>query len=156
MAYAVNCHPKCSLNHLRLGAQRAADVQTQFEKGVPPAGIKRELIALGIPVSDRSLYRHFKTHVTVIPGTSEEDEAIVETFEKPDLRLSDLEILERIIQKGAAALSKKDVRVTPEMTMKALDLKLKLTQGSVFDAFLGAVAEAMEDAPPVDETDPDG
>lgn len=156
MAYAVNCHPRCALNYRAIGAQRASYIQMLFEKGVPPAGIKREMHGEGIRISDRSLYRHFKNHVSLIPGTADEDEAVIETFEKPEMRLSDLEILERIIQKGASALAKKDVRVTPEMTMKALDLKLKLTQGSVFDAFLGAVAEAMDEAPVADEPDPDG
>lgn len=57
--------------------------------------------------------------------------------------LTDLEILDAIIQRGAKGLQSSTIRITPEMTLKAMELRLKLTQGSVFDGFMNAVSEAF-------------
>lgn len=65
------------------------------------------------------------------------------TPSRPEKKLSDLEILDKMIQAGAKGLDGKSVRISPEMTLKAMDLRLKLTQGSVFDDFMSAVSKAF-------------
>lgn len=145
--FEVNCHPQCALSPQKAGSVLAAQIQEWYSGGETAFGVRRLLQEKKYEVSETSVYRHFKKHVVKIDDQMEAEERAVEAIENPQARLSDLEILERIIQKGAAALIRKETRVTPEMTMKALDLKLKLTQGSVFDAFLGAVADAMADGP---------
>lgn len=153
------CPKTCWASPEKAGPTRAAQIHTWFEEGNTPFAVMRLYNESGGRVFQKSVYGHHKRHLIKVSDASGVDERAAELIENPDVRLSDLEILERIIQKGASALIRADSKVTPEMTMKALDLKLKLTQGSVFDSFLGAVAEAMKDedgAAPVEEEDPDG
>lgn len=154
--YARNCPVQCWASPEKAGRTRAAQIHEWYEEGHIPFRVLKMCREAGIKVAERSVYLHREKHLTLMGDHSALDEAAAELIENPGSRLSDLEILERIIQKGASALIRKETRVTPEMTMKALELKLKLTQGSVFDSFMGAVAQAMQDEGlPVDEPDPD-
>lgn len=145
--YDVKCNAQCALSPQKAGSVLASKVQEWFVRGEKPYRIHKMLVDQGYEISESAVLRHFRRDVTLVDDVSVAEERAVEAIENPEVRLSDLEILERIIQKGAASLIRKETKVTPEMTMKALDLKLKLTQGSVFDAFLGAVADAMAEDP---------
>lgn len=142
--FARNCPKTCWASPEKAGTQRAAQIHQWFEEGHTTFKVHTLANQSGMVVHQRSAYVHAKKHLVRIGDDTPLDDAAVELIEHPEQRLSDLEILERIIQKGASALVRKEARVTPEMTMKALELKLKLTQGSVFDTFMGAVAGAME------------
>jgi hypothetical protein len=154
--YARNCPVQCWASPEKAGRTRAAQIHQWYEEGHVPFRVLKMCREAGIKVAERSVYLHKDKHLTLLGDQTPLDDVAVELIENPETRLSDLEILERIIQKGASALVRREARVTPEMTMKALELKLKLTQGSVFDSFMGAVASAMKDEDlPADEPDPD-
>jgi hypothetical protein len=53
---------------------------------------------------------------------------------------TDLEIIEQMIQAGGARAA--DFKMTPSETMKAMELKYKLTQGSAFEGMLDSLNRA--------------
>lgn len=139
------CTGACSMSERALPNNAFAIVHSWFEEGANNDLIharSKDLLGEGRNLSLGAIGRHRRNHL--VPEdqmhTVEELEAMGGTA-KP---LSDLEILERLIQAGSKALADKKVRVSPEMTMKAMELKYKLTQGNVFQGFLDAVNAAMD------------
>lgn len=148
-----DCHRLCAINPQNLPAGMPDMIHRWYEAGDNTATLVRKSDEFGYHIGKGSFENHKRKHlvredhlvpVTELGGDPELDDQ--------NTKLSELEILDRIIQAGAKGLKGRAVRITPEMTMKAMELRLKLTQGSVHDDFMAAVAKAMGggDAPEVD------
>lgn len=134
----TSCHPSCSLNPRNLPPGYYDKVHVLYEAGFSKQRISQKSDEMGHHLSEGAIANHKRKHMT-------KEMAMTPIGELPlgQQKLSDLEILDRIIQAGGRALSSPAVRITPEMTMKAMELRLRVTQGSVFDDFMGAVAKAF-------------
>lgn len=134
------CQKGCTLNEARYPARVAALLHSWFEAGYNNYDIIAKLGILGYKVSHGACARHRKNHLIVV----DELDDITETSETDTARLSDLDVLERIIKGGARQLAQHGAKISPEMTMRAMELKYKLTQGSVLGDFMSAIAAAMD------------
>lgn len=141
--FRSECHSLCASHPRNLPAGLPDLLHGWFEAGDNNEKIHNKLKEFGHPISIGALANHRRKHLI------REDQfvPIEQLGGDPDIdrteKLSDLEILDRIIQAGAKGLNARTVRISPEMTMKAMELRLKVTQGSVFDNFMDAVAKAF-------------
>lgn len=139
--YMVNgkCRVHCSLNPVNLPGESAQLAHSLYEEGANRETIRLALGELGVSVSDGAIGRHKANHLDALvadaPGATD-----------PGKKLSDLETLDIIISKGAHQLEGSSVRISPDMLTRAIDLKYKLTQGNVFEAFLGAIGAIGDEA----------
>ena len=147
--YIVNerCTVACSLGEFLLPGDMFQTIHAMFEAGNTRAEIRARSLELNHPLSTGAIQRHYSRHLT--PESQAHTMAELEAAGPGGPKLDDLEIIERLIQRGASSLADKKVRVGPEMLMKAMELKYKLTQGNVFQGFLDAVNQAM--AEPAEE-----
>lgn len=141
------CTRACSLSEWALPGNAFGIVHTWFEQGHNNKVIHERSVAAGFPLSEGAIGRHRGRHLVPKDQMHSVGELIKQADGEPEEQLSDLEILERLIQTGSKSLADKKVRVSPEMLMKAMELKYKLTQGNVFQGFLDAVNEAMAAEP---------
>lgn len=135
------CTKTCSLSAEALPGRTAEMVHLWFCDGANNQLIREKLALIGPKVSNGAIGRHRANHLVPVDqlvDVTEDDEEEAEPF-------SDIEILERIISKGAKSLRQVTARVSPEMTMRAIEMKYKLTQGNAFQGFLDAVNEAFAD-----------
>jgi hypothetical protein len=151
--YAVSerCTRGCSLGEHLLPGNAFTVVHGWFEEGVNNEVIHNRSIELGVPLSLGAIGRHRGRHLIAQDQMKTVEELENEAGGAPERKLDDLEILERLIQAGSLSLADKKVRVSPDMLMKAMELKYKLTQGNVFQGFLDAVDAAMgapDEGPP--------
>jgi hypothetical protein len=146
------CTRFCSLNREKLPGEMAETIHGWYEAGLTNGMIQQKAAIAGINLSNGAIGRHASRHL--VPVDQAEDPT---TVPLPQERLSDLEILERMIQRGAQNLHHATFRVSPEQMLKALDMKYRLTQGSPFEKFLEAAYEAMADdeaeGSPAEETE---
>lgn len=87
--------------------------------------------ARGVAITDGSVNRHRKRHLTFA-------DASIERADFADL--SELEALDMAIKQGQKNIN--TWKMTPSEWMKALELKLRLTEGSDFVGFQSAMASA--------------
>lgn len=139
MRFAVNekCRPSCTLNEINLPGQLAGGVHTLYEDGANREKIRNFLLESGVRVSEGAIGRHKANHL--IPLVERGPQA-------KGKKRTHLEILEEIIESGGDQLSTKGVRISPEMTMKAIEMHHKLTEGSVWEDFLSAIGAMADDA----------
>lgn len=136
MRYVVNgrCKASCSLNEINLPGPLVPVVHSMYEEGKNRETIAAFLAEHQVRVSTASIGRHKGNHLDpggdALPGDG-----------KPK---SHLEILNTIIEQGGQQIGTKGVRISPEMTMKAIEMHHKLTEGSVWEDFLNAIG-AMAD-----------
>lgn len=147
------CASLCSLNPRQLPAGAYDSIHRWYEQGLNPEAIASNAKAMGWELTPRSIARHKRNHLVPEDHLTQfgNEPVVLDADAKPG-KLSDLEILDKIIQAGSKQLNGQSVRISPEMTMKAMELRLKLTQGSVFDDFMAAVGKAFG-APDVDPSD---
>lgn len=139
MRYAVNdkCRTSCTLNEINLPGQLASGVHELYEDGANREKIRLYLAEGGVRVSDGAIGRHKSNHLIPLVERGPTARAKKRTH---------LEILEEIIESGGDQLSTKGVRISPEMTMKAIEMHHKLTEGSVWEDFLTAIGAMADDA----------
>jgi hypothetical protein len=156
-----NCPVVCSLNPRNLPAGAPESIHRWYEQGCNTDVIVQNALALGFEVSPRAVARHKANHLVPEDMYTPLDPAgqmVVLDPAQPAGQLSDLAILDKIIQAGARQMQGQTVRISPDMTMKAMELRLKLTQGSVFDDFMSAVGKAFgadDSLPSLVPEDPD-
>ena len=141
------CTRACSLSEWSLPGNAFAITHGWFEAGHNNKRIHELSVEAGWPLSEGAIGRHRGRHLVPKDQMHTVEELVKQAEGAPAEQLSDLEILERLIQTGSRSLADKKVRVSPEMLMKAMELKYKLTQGTVFQGFLDAVNEAMAAEP---------
>jgi hypothetical protein len=137
----ANCRRDCSLNPINLPGIAADVVHSMYEAGDNREAIRQYLLTQGVSVSDGAIGNHKRKHLEPIVA------ATGVGFAKPGAppkKKTHLEILEQIIQSGGETLDIKSTRISPEMLMKAIEMHHKLTEGSVWEDFLGAIG-AMGD-----------
>lgn len=143
------CSVQCTLNPHHFPAGGYDAIHAWYEQGLSMDQIQSNAKVMGWEVTTRALYRHMQNHMVPVEHLThfgENKDPVILDPDAPVGKMSDLDILDKIIQAGSKQLSQQSVRITPEMTMKAMELRLKLTQGSVFDDFLSAVGAAFGDA----------
>lgn len=140
MRYAVNgkCGRTCSLNEINLHGY-GGEVHQLYEDGKNRDTIRSFLAERKISVALGTIGRHKQLHLDPLV-----EAPVGDPHAKPKKKKSHLEILEEIISSGGEQLGTKGVRISPEMTMKAIEMHHKLTEGSVWEDFLGAIG-AMAD-----------
>lgn len=126
---AVGCTPKCTLNADGLPGYLSTTLHKIFEAGGTIEEVINKAGEAGTVLSAGAVARHRSKHLHEI------DESMGATPEKVDT----LEVLDAMIARGAQQVKRSDVKVTAEQLLRAMELKLKLTQGSVFDAMYNAM-----------------
>ena len=158
---SANCKRICSLNAANLPGRSADLIHGWYEAGDNNAKIVERATLINVKISEGAVGRHRANHL--IPVDQLEDPT-----DGPDEKVNELELLDAIISRGAKDLRLKTAKVTAEQALKAIDLKFKLTQGSVLDDFLAAIGGTMDDeldalgespnamAAPDEQPDPEG
>lgn len=144
------CPKVCSLSVEKLG-NLADSIHSFYEMGDNDKTISEKAYLLGVKISSGAAGRHRANHL--IPVMTAADKLIAATGagyagvdpDKPIEKVDDLTVLERIISKGATTIDLATSRISPEMTIRAIELKYKLTQGSAFESFLAAIGGTMEE-----------
>lgn len=130
-----NCNKQCSFWSEKMSQAAAEQLELWIQDGMPLDNIVERMIGtFQYDCTTRALYRHVQKHMHK-PSEEQQFEA-----------MTDLQVLEQMIKVGARNLkSDTKVRITPEMTVRAIELKYKLTQGNVFESFLSGMGTLMEE-----------
>lgn len=141
------CRRVCTLNAGNMPGRSGELIHGWFEAGDNNATIHKKAEMIGVKISEGAIGRHRANHL--IPVDTMEDLVMDGDGQGAPKRLTELEVLDLIIDKGARSVQFKTAQISPEMTIRAMELKFKLTQGSAFESFLSALGESMEEpAPP--------
>lgn len=140
MRYAVNgkCGRTCSLNEINLHGY-GGEVHELYESGANREKIRTFLSERKIVIALGTIGRHKTLHLDPLVEARPGD-----PHAPPPKKKSHIEILQDIITAGGEQLGTKGIRISPEMTMKAIEMHHKLTEGSVWEDFLSAIG-AMAD-----------
>lgn len=131
--FVAVCPKDCSFREEAIGGPAVALIIAMRENGAGGPTIKARLEEhLKRNVAESSLYRHFK-HL------KEVDQSPSGPIE-PGKKLGDLDILDLVIQRGAA--NSNNWKPTIKDTIEAMKLKMQMTGNSAFDDLL-----AMLDGP---------
>lgn len=133
-----NCNKQCSFWYEKMTTAAAEQLEVWIQEGYQLSNIiERMKTTFGFEATERTLYRHVQKHMEA-PTEEQQEEA-----------MTDLQVLERMIRVGARNLkSDAKVRISPEMTVRAIELKYKLTQGNVFESFLDSLGKVMDEEVP--------
>lgn len=134
----ANCTKGCSLNPDNLPGGMGAMVHSWFEMGNNNMQIVRKSDAIGHHLSNGAIGRHRQKHLV------KWDEEADVSQSGPVKRKSDLDILDQIIGRGSEMVDLATFRITAEQLLRAIELKQKLTQGSMFQDFFGAIEEESD------------
>lgn len=135
----ANCTKACGLNPANLPGEMGTLVHSWYEAGDNNNEISRKSDLMGHHISTGSAGNHRSKHlVKWHPGRAEHNP----TSKGP--RKSDLEILDQIIGRGSDLVDLATFRITAEQLLRAIELKQKLTQGSLFQDFFGAIEEESD------------
>lgn len=132
------CTKGCSLSERNLG-NAFAFVHGWFQEGASDEEISHRVdgLAYGIHLSYGAVGRHRRNHLVPQHG----DPLIVD---RPK-RVDDLELLDLVISRGAELLASTGTKVSPDLALRAMELKYKFTQGNVMEGFFGAIGAVMEE-----------
>lgn len=163
----ARCTRKCTLHEYNLPGAAPQQVHAWFEEGLNDKEISTRLDAgFDHHVSFGAVARHRKNHLVPedqlvrLDGTAPIEskpgrERPKDNTELPKRRVGDLELLDALIAKGAETAHMQHVKVTAEQMLRAIELKHKMTQGSVFADFFGAIGAVMEEEEPGAPENPD-
>lgn len=136
------CTRGCSLNAENLPAGIGELIHGWFESGYSNPEIIRAAGLVGVKLSNGAIGRHRSTHLHAAPSAPSAPSA---PAEGGDGKLTDLEVIEKIIQAGANQVSLASAKVSTEQLLAAIALKHKLTEGSVFDAMFAQMSGEDDD-----------
>ena len=143
------CTKACTLNEFNLPSGSFPEIHAMYEAGLNARAISHKVEEVwNHHLSYGAIDRHKGKHLDKttagfagVPGRS-----------VPRKKVSDLELLDLMISKGADVLDAPNVKISPEQLLRAMELRLKLTQGSVFQDFFDAIGVVSGE---VAETNPD-
>lgn len=119
-----------------------------FEDGATIEKVRTNLLEMGHRATNGAIGRHRKDHLH--PAAMD--------FQGSDVKpKTELEILDHMIQAGARQVGLDNTRISAEQLLRAIELKQKLTEGSVFDAMYEAMKGSNRedfDAPKPPADDP--
>ena len=133
-----NCKRVCSINEANLPGRSADLIHGWYEAGDNNQTIVERAALINVKISEGAVGRHRANHL--IPVDKLEDPT-----EGTDEKVNELELLDSIISRGAKDLRLKTAKVTAEQALRAIELKFKLTQGSVIDDFMKAIGGTMDE-----------
>jgi hypothetical protein len=126
-----NCSHKCLLHERHLSNERREMVHGWYEQGLNDKEIAKNCFEAGFSLGSGTIGRHRANHMEPL-GEIRESRA--------QKKRTDLEIIEDMIQAGGERAGQ--YKMTPSETMKAMELKYKMTQGSAFEGMLDALTRA--------------
>lgn len=131
----ARCTPGCSLNDRNVPFP---DLLLQwFCDGNNNTEILAKSDALGHHLSNGAIGRHRSAHL--LPA---HQVGVFDPFEEAsDEKVDHIKVLEQIIARGAKGIAV--ARIGPDMTLRAMDMFYKLTQGNVMDDFMSALTAAV-------------
>lgn len=135
-----NCTRNCTLNPKRLPGEQGALVHGWYEAGDNNQTIINKANVLGLKFSNGSVGRHRAKHLVVMVDPH------LDPSQAHAEKKSDLEVLEIIIGRGAQQVDLATTKISAEQLLRAIELKHKLTEGSVFDSLFGALVSEGDDA----------
>jgi hypothetical protein len=143
------CSKKCSINPGSLPGGVGELIHRWFEEGANRETIIARARELGVKVTSGSLQRHKANHL--LPARDPHS-PLNDGDDDPSRKFSELEVIDSVIQRFARQMQKGSQQVTTEQGLRAIELKHKLTEGSVFDALFDALSgnddEDMSDLGP--------
>lgn len=134
------CTRGCSLNAENLPAGLPELIHRWFEEGCNNAEIIARAAPMGSKLSNGAVGRHRSTHLHAAASIG----AAIEDGEEPP-KQSDLDVVDALIQQGARQVGTAAFKVTAEQLLRAIELKHRLTEGSVFDAMYDAMMSDPDD-----------
>ena len=138
----VDCSKKCTLNPGRMPAGVGELVHRWFEDGDNRDAVMARAKELGVKLTSGSIQRHKSNHL--VPA-KDPNSPLNDGEEDPGRRFSEIEVIDSVIQRFARQMQHGSQQVTTEQGLRAIELKHKLTEGSVFDALFDALAGGDED-----------
>lgn len=152
------CSRKCSVNPGNMPAGVGELVHRWFEEKANRETIMARAQELGVKLTSGSLQRHKANHL--IPAR-DPNSPLNDGDEDPGRKFSELEVIDSVIQRFARQMKNGSQQVTTEQGLRAIELKHKLTEGSVFDALFDALSgndnEDMSDlGPAAPDAEPEG
>lgn len=137
----VNCSKKCSLNPGNMPAGVGELVHRWFEEKANRETIMARAQELGVKLTSGSISRHKGNHM--VPAR--DPNSPLNDDDNPGKRFSELEVIDSVIQRFARQMQTGSASVTTEQGLRAIELKHKMTEGSVFDALFDALSGNDED-----------
>ena len=137
------CKRTCTLNPANLPGGMPELLHQWYEEGANDPLMSERSDQFGHHLSQGAIANHRRKHIHLESQFID----ITQSGSGEQKAFTDLEVLELMISKGASGLDIRSVKITPEMTIRAIELKYKLTQGNVFEGFIEAMGQAMEDMP---------
>jgi len=152
----IGCTKGCSLHDFNLPGVAGIQLHQWYEEGASDATISsRMMSAFDVRVSEGAVGRHRANHLTpedqLLKLQMTKDPA-PETGHMRKEKVTDVELLDQIIAKGAEYINSSMVKITSEQLLRSIELKHKLTQGSIFQNFFEAIGASMEDEEEGEET----
>lgn len=138
----VDCSRKCTLNPDRMPAGVGELVHRWYEEGANRETIIARARDLGVKLTNGSVQRHKSNHL--VPD-KDPNSPLNDGDDEPGRRFSELEVIDAVIQRFARQMQKGSSAVTTEQGLRAIELRHKLTEGSVFDAMFDAMMGADDD-----------
>lgn len=144
----AGCTRACSLNAQNVPAGTFPMIHGWFEEGVNNPTIIERAKAIGLKLSHGAISRHKAAHLHPLNLGIDND--------VPEEPKTDLQVIEQVIQRGAAQVGMANTKVTTEQLLRAIELKLKLTAGSVFaDMYAAMEGDLGPDDAELEDIDPD-
>ena len=142
------CTRACTLNEYNLPPGSYPEIHAMYESGMAEEPMSAKIEETwNHHLSYGAIKRHRLKHLErTTTGFAPSPNAPQPVRGK---KVSDLDLLDLMISKGADILESPNVKISPEQLLRAMELRLKLTQGSVFQDFfdaIGAVAGENPDA----------
>lgn len=133
----TGCTRRCSLNPGSMPGKIGQLVHSWFETGDNNMEIIAKAAVMGIHFSNGAIGRHRQMHlervdIDALPDPSQGAAGV---------RRTDLEVLEVIIGRGAMQVELATSKISAEQLLRAIELKHRLTEGSIFDSLFGAFEE---------------
>lgn len=138
----ASCSRKCTLNPGRLPAGVGELVHRWLEEGANRETVIARAAELGVKLTSGSIQRHKSNHL--IPAR-DPNSPLNDGDDAPGRRFSELEVIDSVIQRFARQMQAGSGQVTTEQGLRAIELKHKLTEGSVFDALFDALSGDGDD-----------
>ena len=142
------CTKGCSLNPQNFAGKGGALVHQWYEEGSNDATIRDKGKVMGFQLSLGAIARHRAHHLVRVDYKASAGDGVTidpTKAEESTKRKSDLDVLEMFISRGADQIDLSTMRVSGEQLLRAIELKHKLTQGSVFESFFEAIGAAGDE-----------
>lgn len=141
------CSRFCKLNPENSPTGLSDSVHRWFEAGDTVTAVQEKLADAGYRLAVSTVARHRAKHLHVVSPDSPD------YIDHADA-LTELDIIDRMIQAGGRQVGLSTTKISAEQLLRAIELKHKLTEGSVFDNLFAAMQKSanldLDDVPDSD------